>query len=354
MDILEFLKGEIGVGRYLLLQDGSLLEGRSFGSMNDCEGEIVFNTAFTGYYEIMTDPSFRGQILMFTFPEMFSYSYREEITQSERIQASGIVIGNNYTEHNQEFKFLDLQMKKFGVPGISGIDTRMLTQKIREKGEMVGWILNSPDQIPKRSTKHPVTEVSPQSLTVSGMDIGPDILYIDLGTKNSLLYEVEKLGRITRCGINHSEIIDDSFDVVFISNGPGDPSDPIFNSLIKRIGKIAGDVPIFGVCLGHQLMGRVFGMRTEKMPFGHHGTNHGVTDGRRTYVTSHNHSYRVSPSDSKVLPVLFDVNDGTPEMFQYNDSMGYSLQFHPEGHPGPFDPTGFFSLLRNMIKREVL
>ncbi|MGP6293721.1 carbamoyl phosphate synthase small subunit [Caldiplasma sukawensis] len=340
--------------RYLLLQDGSLLEGRSFGSMNDCVGEIVFNTAFTGYYEIMTDPSYRGQILMFTFPEMFSYSYMEEIAQSDKIQASGIVIGNNQNENNRHFRDLDLKMKKFGIPGISGIDTRMLTQKIREEGEMIGWIINSPDRIPERSAEHPVTEVSPQSITVSGREEGIEILYLDLGTKISLLHEVEKLGRVTRCGINHSELIDNSFDIVFISNGPGDPSDPVFNSVIKRIQKIIGEVPVFGVCLGHQLMGRAFGLRTEKMPFGHHGTNHGVTDGRKTYVTSHNHSYRVSPSESEVLPMLFDVNDGTPEMFQYNNSKGYSVQFHPEGHPGPFDPTGFFSLVRNLIKSEVL
>ena len=341
--------------RYLLLEDGSSFEGKAFGSCDNSTGELVFNTSFTGYYEIMTDPSYGGQIIVFNFPSMFYYDYMKDVAQSDGISASGIVIKDGIIPGNGTFKILDDLLKLKHVPGIYGIDTRKLTQKIRDSGNLKG-IISSTDRMPDHFSEMDTEDLIKKFSTEESYNImgkgNKNILFIDMGTKTSLLREVSQLGDLEVVNIFNLPKNYEDYDGIFLSNGPGDPGNKVFSELKGELKNVIGKVPVFGVCLGHQIIGEVIGGRIEKMKFGHHGSNHSVGNGQRSFITSHNHNFRIAEDSLNIkgVDIMYrDLNDGTPEMMGIEDKMLLSAQFHPEGSPGPRDSTGFFNLMRSVM-----
>ncbi|MCL5787954.1 MAG: glutamine-hydrolyzing carbamoyl-phosphate synthase small subunit [Candidatus Thermoplasmatota archaeon] len=341
--------------RYLLLEDGSSFEGKAFGSCDSSTGELVFNTSFTGYYEIMTDPSYGGQIIVFNFPSMFYYDYMKDIAQSDRISASGIVVKDGIIPGNSSFKNLDDLLKLKHVPGIYGIDTRKLTQKIRDSGNLKGFITSTdrmPDHFPEMDTEELIRKFSTKESYIINGEGQKKILFVDMGTKSSLLREVSKLGNLEIVNIFNLPETYEDYDGIFLSNGPGDPGNAVFRQLKKELKNVIGTVPVFGVCLGHQIIGEVIGGKIEKMKFGHHGSNHSVGNGQRSFITSHNHNFRIAEDSLNIsgVEIMYrDMNDGTPEMIGMEEKMLLSAQFHPEGSPGPRDSTGFFDIMRSVM-----
>ncbi len=341
--------------RYLLLEDGDSFEGKAFGSSCESGGEVVFNTSFTGFYEIMTDPSYGGQIIVFNFPSMFYYDYSMDMAQSSGISAQGIVVKDGILPGGKSFYRLNELLKSENIPGIYGVDTRRLTKKIRDSGNIRGIISNSsrfPDEFPAMQTEDLLRKFSiEKNYNIQGRE-DSKILFIDMGTKTSLIREMRELGSLDVVNLWNMPESYEEYDCIFLSNGPGDPGDRVFADLKEQLKKNLGKIPMVGVCLGHQIIGQVLGGRVEKMKFGHHGSNHAVGNHRETYITSHNHNFRISEDSllQKDVNILYrDMNDGTPEMIEVEDFMILSSQFHPEGSPGPRDSTGFFQKMRGII-----
>ena len=341
--------------RYLLLEDGTSFEGRAFGSFVERSGELVFNTSFTGFYEIMTDPSYGGQIIIFNFPSMFYYDFKMDIPQSNGISTSGVVFRDGNNPSGKYFNLIDRQMKIEGIPGIHSVDTRKLVKKIRDSGNIRGIISNSdkfPDKWEEMNTKQLITQFSTKSnySVFSGMD--RKILYIDMGSKSSLLSHISKIGDLNVVNIFNMPDNFENYDMVFLSNGPGNPSDEVFYELKRKIRDNRGKIPITGVCLGHQIIGNALGIELEKMQFGHHGSNHSVGNGKMSFITSHNHNYRLS-EDSMLRKGISipqrDLNDNTPEMLHLEESAILSVQYHPEGAPGPVNSTEFFNQMESIL-----
>lgn len=341
--------------RFLLLEDGSSFGGKAFGSFGDSNGELVFNTSFTGYYEIMTDPSYGGQVIVFNFPSMFYYDFTRDIAQSDSVSASGIVVRDGMLPGGGSFRILDDLLKSNQIPGIYGIDTRKLTKKIRDAGNLRGFISSNdkmPDYFPEMNTGELIKRFSTkQSYRINGNG-SRNILYVDMGTKKSLLDEMSRLGNLDVVNIFNLPENYEAYDAVFLSNGPGDPGSRVFDGLKSDLKEIIGSIPIFGVCLGHQIIGEAIGGKIEKMKFGHHGSNHSVGNGTSSFITSHNHNFRIAEDSisGKGIEILYrDLNDGTPEMIGMEEQMVLSSQFHPEGSPGPRDSTGFFESVRSVM-----
>jgi carbamoyl-phosphate synthase small subunit len=341
--------------RYLLLEDGESFEGKAFGSLNETYGELVFNTSFTGFYEVMTDPSYGGQIVVFNFPSMFYYEYEKDMLQSNGISAQGIVVKDGFKPSGTGFDLINAKMIKDNIPGIYGIDTRKLVKKIRDSGNLKGIISNEnkfDTKIPEIDTDELIRRFSTKKPYVINGGNEQKILYIDMGTKSSLLEQISKFGEVQVTNIFNLPSNYNDFDCIFLSNGPGDPRNDVFNHLKADLRKNLGNVPMVGVCLGHQIIGEVLGGKIEKMPFGHHGSNHAVSDGIKSYITSHNHNYRISEDslDNRGINItLKDLNDGTVEMITDQTNSIISVQFHPEGNPGPVNSTNFFEQVGVMI-----
>ncbi len=350
---------------YLHLEDGEVIEGLGFGYDGASEGEVVFSTGMTGYPQSLTDPSFAGQILVFTYPLIGNYGIPKPQYQdihlmanleSERIWTKGVVVSSRIDtpSHFQMHASMSDWLTEHKVPGIAHVDTRALTQKIREKGCMRGVITREKTYTfgaPK--VEHPVSEVSCTDVLhhMPKNPSGKKILVIDCGVKHgilrALLAEGYELIRIP-WNENPSTYLN-QVDGVFCSNGPGDPKDcAITVDHIKTV--IQSGVPFIGVCLGHQLVALATGADTYKLPYGHRGLNQPVMDmlTQKAYVTSQNHGYAVK---KETLPKGYtewfvNLNDGTNEGLCNPDSRIWSTQFHPEGNPGPFDTKWIFSLFK--------
>ncbi len=346
--------------RFLLLEGGISFEGKGFGASVDAPGEVIFTTAFSGFYEAMTDPSYAGQIMTFAFPSMFYYEFWRDTMQSGRIQAEGIIARDTVIPHGKGFEAIDSIMKDNGVPGIYGIDTRKLIKTIRDTGTVRGIISSSGNmdaEFMSHSTYDLIRRTSTKKEYILNSGMERKILYIDLGSKNSLLKRITDLGETHVVNIDSRLRDHDEYDLVFISNGPGNPSDHSLGRVKEFIRNAAGNVPIAGVCLGHQVICGALGAEAQAMRFGHHGINHSVTDGKRVYITSHNHNYHI-PSESLegtgLKAVQWDMNDGACEMAVDQENQIMSVQYHPEGSPGPVDPGNFFEGLRRMMFYEKL
>jgi carbamoyl-phosphate synthase small subunit len=366
----------------LALEDGRVWRGRGFGARAEVVGEVVFNTSMTGYQEILTDPSYCGQIVTMTYPLIGNYGVNDEDIESRRVFAEGLIVRElSRTVSNWRADLsLDDYLKRAGAPGLSDIDTRSLVRHIRERGSMRGCLST------KATDERAVIESARRAPEMVGLDLAsvvtcsesyvwtddqsgaygsprllhpnanPDaatgetrfhVVAYDFGLKHNSLRSMAALGcRVTVVPAHTSaeDVIDLKPDGVWVSNGPGDP-EPL-TGVVANLRKLIGRYPIFGICLGHQLLGLAVGGRTYKLPFGHHGGNQPVRDLKtgRVEITAQNHGFAV---DADSLPAGCEVthinlNDNTLEGFAHREHPVYSVQYHPEAGPGPHDPAHLF------------
>ena len=351
----------------LVLKDGTIFEGKSFGYEKSVAGEVVFYTGMTGYPESLTDPSYAGQILVSTFPMIGNYGVpAENMTngfsvhfESERIQASGMIVSDYsfaYSHWNAR-KSLSVWLQSFRVPGLFGIDTRELTKILRMKGSMLGKIEFPGDPIdfydPNRDNL--VAGVSQKEKQIYGKgDLR--IVLVDCGVKNNIIRCLLKRNvTVIRVPWDYDFTADD-YDGIFLSNGPGDPA--MCDITIRNIRKIIqGDKPIMGICLGNQLLARAAGADTYKLKFGHRSHNQPVlllgTD--RCFITSQNHGYAVAPETlpPEWEPLFVNVNDQTNEGIRHRYKPFFSTQFHPEAASGPVDTEYLFDEFITSVRNKV-
>lgn len=353
---------------YLILEDGSVFEGSHFGAEKEIISEIVFNTSMTGYLEILTDPSYAGQAVCMTYPLIGNYGICLDDAECDRPWPDGYIV-REISRCDSNFRSeggLESFLIKHGIPGIAGIDTRALTKLLRSKGTMNGMITTRKiedvsaviPELKKYSTGKVVEKVTCSEKYVSGKG-GYKIALIDVGTKKDITVNLVKRGcevTVYPAGTSADEIISAKPDGIMISNGPGDPKE--CTGVIEEITKlIKTDIPIFAICLGHQLMALASGGDTKKMKYGHRGANHPVKDLKtgRVYISSQNHGYVVdndSLPDSVAKPAFINVNDGTIEGMEYTGKNIFTVQFHPEACPGPNDTAFLFDRFINMIKDQ--
>jgi carbamoyl-phosphate synthase small subunit len=347
------------MSRWLILEDGTCFQGTPFGSTSPCNGEIVFTTSMTGYVETITDPSYRGQILVFASPTVGNYPVRKGKMQSQYPNVAGIVTRDAHAIMHSDPEWIDFQnmLSKYGVPGIDGVDTRMIVRKIRDKGVMKAVIKDDPEPPEKWEDTMQRNLVSEVSLSTEKLIHGKGkttFLFIDLGTKTSLVENVLKIGNIYTVPYNFDpDKVPVNYDAIFLSNGPGDPSHRSLEPIVNFISDNIGRIPIFGVCLGHQIIGLASGGTTEKMKYGHRGVNHAVTDGLSIMITSHNHGYainKLSLENTDLRMMQWDINDGTVEGIKSNYHNMMSVQYHPEASPGPSDGNVFFNDIKRLME----
>ena len=346
---------------YLILQDGQVFEGVRFGAETDTVGELVFTTGMCGYVETLTDPSYAGQIVMQTYPLIGNYGIiREDFEGACCVK--GYVV-REYCDTPSNFRTdcdLDTYLKEQGVPGLCGVDTRELTRIIREHGVMNAAIC---DEIPADLTPIETYAITGVVEAVSCKE--PDryqaegeerfrVSLLDYGAKRNIVRELQKRGctvTVLPASTSAEEILAAGPDGVMLSNGPGDPAENVYQ--IEQIRKLLGRVPMFGICLGHQLTALAAGGSTYKLKYGHRGVNQPVRDlnGVRTYITSQNHGYAVDGDTVKLGKVRFvNANDGTCEGIDYPELKAFTVQFHPEACTGPKDTSFLFDQFVELMK----
>lgn len=381
---------------FLVLADGMVFKGSSFGAdplaVQDLKdrkadffyaGEVVFNTGMSGYHEILTDPSYTGQIVMMTYPHIGNYGVDDSwsevlINPDDRkgpVQVSGFVVRSLYTGKVPAGRYtLDEYLKSHGITGITGIDTRALTIRLRDKGSINGIIISNGSSELADSDKKAVLEYLKKVPSMEGMDLLPyvgtdktvnrsvknskyKVALYDCGAKANIIRELESRA----CSISvfpsetkADEILKNKWDGLMVSNGPGDPG--VLHQLVGELKKIIGKLPVFGICLGHQTLSLALGARTSKMKFGHHGVNHPVRDefSMRVIVTSQNHGFVVEedtlPQDVEVW--FRNANDHTLEGIRSKKKMLMTTQFHPEHCPGPVDSSWIFDDFITLMKEN--
>ncbi len=351
---------------FLILEDGTVFSGISIGSGREIISEIVFNTSMTGYLEVLTDPSYAGQAVVMTYPLIGNYGICYEDIESERPWPDGYIvrelsrIPGNFRSENTIQHFLE----EHDIPGISGIDTRALTKILREKGTMNGMITTNEDykieeilpKLAKYSIGKVVERVTCREKYVLEGD-GARVALLDLGIKRNIARSLNRRGcevTVYPAFTKAEEIIASRPDGIMLSNGPGDPKE--CTEIIEEIKKLyRTDIPIFAICLGHQLMALANGADTYKMKYGHRGGNHPVKDLQtgRVYISSQNHGYVVDTErldESVAVPAFVNVNDGTNEGLRYTEKNIFTVQFHPEACPGPLDSGYLFDRFLNMME----
>lgn len=352
---------------FLILEDGTVFTGTSIGSTKDVISEIVFNTSMTGYLEVLTDPSYAGQAVVMTYPLIGNYGITPDM-ESKKAWPDGYIvrelsrIPSNFRSEGTIQDFL----KEQDIPGIAGIDTRALTKILREKGTMNGMITTNEnynvDEIVPKLKEYRVGDVVTVT-TCSEKEVlpgdGPKVALMDFGAKNNIARSLNNRGcevTIYPAHTSAEEIIESQPDGIMLSNGPGDPETNV--SIIKEIKKLSEtDIPIFAICLGHQLMALAHGAKTYKLKYGHRGGNHPVKDlsNNRVYISSQNHGYAVDAStvDADVAKEAFvNVNDGTNEGLAYIGKNIFTVQFHPEACPGPQDSGYLFDRFIDMMNNR--
>ena len=350
----------------LLLADGRIFEGKSFGYQGETTGEVCFNTGMTGYQEILTDPSYCKQIVTMTSPHIGNYGINEEDIESENIQVAGFVIKEEtMTPSNwRSTQSLGEYLKKNKIVGIKEIDTRSLTRHIRDKGAMNG-IISSNDldiqSLDKKLKKFP---------DMNGLDLAKDVTtqkkykwpgkgrykvaVIDFGIKKNILRLLSDVGcelTVFPASIKAEDILSFEPDGVFLSNGPGDPLAVTYG--IETVKKLLGKVPLFGICLGHQILALALGASTFKLKFGHRGINHPVRNNEKNTVeiTSQNHGFAVDLDSlpPNVISTHINLNDNTSGGIRCTDIPAFSVQYHPESSPGPHDSRYLFNQFIEMM-----
>ena len=352
---------------FLILEDGTVFTGTSIGSTRDMISEIVFNTSMTGYLEVLTDPSYAGQAVVMTYPLIGNYGITPDM-ESLKAWPDGYIVRelsrmpSNFRCEGTIQDFL----KKYDIPGIAGVDTRALTKILREKGTMNGMITTNENydleevisKLKNYKVEGVVSKVTcEEKYVLEGT--GKKVALLDLGAKKNIAKSLNDRGcevTVYPADTTAEEIIASNPDGIMLSNGPGDPAE--CTSIIKEIKKLyETDIPIFAICLGHQLMALATGGTTYKLKYGHRGGNHPVKDLRtgRVYISSQNHGYVVDEDkiDPNVaVPAFKNVNDGTNEGLAYVGKNIFTVQFHPEACPGPQDSGYLFDRFLEMMGGE--
>ena len=385
---------------FLILEDGSVFQGKSIGAAKEVISEIVFNTSMAGYLEVLTDPSYAGQAVCMTYPLIGNYGICIDDMESEQPWVDGFIVRELSRKPSNFRSDMSIQdfLVKYDIPGIEGIDTRALTKLLRDKGTMNGMITTNEqydlENVLQRLREYKVTGVvkkvsCKEKYTVSGAKsleengpvtgsavytgekemvpslvkelngFGKKVALLDFGEKRNIVRSLQKRGcdvTVYPAGTTAEEILSDKPDGIMLSNGPGDPKECV--EIIEELKKLyASDVPIFAICLGHQLMALAMGADTYKMKYGHRGGNHPVKDlmTGRVYISSQNHGYVVDAEhmDPKVaVPAFVNVNDGTNEGLSYQGKKIFTVQFHPEACPGPQDSGYLFDRFISMMEVE--
>lgn len=352
---------------YLILEDGTVFAGTSIGSRKSVTAEIVFNTSMTGYLEVLTDPSYAGQAVVMTYPLIGNYGITPDM-ESARGWAKGYIV-RELADTPSNFRCegtLQEFLKQQDITGITGIDTRSLTKRLREKGTMNGMITTDPEydlvkiipEVREYKIVNAVMQVTcKEKYTIPGE--GVRVAILNLGEKDNIVNSLSRRGcevTVYPADTAAEEILENMPDGIMLSNGPGDPKS--CTSIIKEIKKLyAGEVPIFAICLGHQLMALANGAKTYKLKYGHRGGNHPVKDieDGRVYITAQNHGYAVdavSMDPAVAREAFVNVNDGTNEGFRYVGKKIFTVQFHPEASPGPLDTGWLFDRFLDMMRGE--
>jgi len=361
------------VSAYLLLEDGTRFDGEAVGAPGQITGEVVFNTAMSGYQESVTDPSYRGQIIVFTYPHIGNYGVSAPAMESDAIHARGVVMRDAIDREDApaaEGGWLTW-LADCGVPGITGVDTRAVVRHIRDKGSMRGGIFSGEipeanartaiEAEPSMSGRDLACEVTPSEPVILEGD-GPRVIAIDTGIKGSIIRNMRERGvhlELHPCSASAEDLMARDPDAVFLANGPGDPA--ALDYVVDNVRELVGKVPVWGICLGHQLLCRAVGLETFKLPFGHRGANHPVKDlaTGRIDITSQNHGFAVlGPDGARTIdtdePVRWETDFGAAELSQLNlydrtveglvlrDVPASTVQYHPEAGPGPHDSLYLF------------
>lgn len=363
----------------LALADGSVFEGESYGAPGETSGEVVFNTSMTGYQEILTDPSYRGQIVLMTYPLIGNTGVNDEDVESRRLFLGGFIVreGCDRPSNWRTNRTLEEYLKESGIVGIQGIDTRAVTRRIRDRGAMEG-IISTVDLdrealasrargIPGLVGRDLVREVAREG--DERWTAGPHVIdqyppverpgrfrvvAYDFGIKFQILRYLSAAGcgvTVVPAGTDAERVLAEKPDGVFLSNGPGDPEGVTY--AVKSVRSLLGRVPVFGICLGHQILGLALGGKTYKLPFGHHGANHPVLDRTtgRIEITSQNHGFAVDPDSlpkgAEITHV--NLNDHTVEGLAHPELRAFSVQYHPEASPGPHDSRYLFDRFTRLM-----
>lgn len=337
----------------LILENGSVFQGEAFGYLKDSIGEVVFNTGMTGYGEILTDPSYYGQIVTMTYPLIGNYGVDLSDLESTSPKVKGLIVREicHYSSNFKSEMELDDYLKINKVTGLSGIDTRALTKSLRTKGTMKGIITvenldfsTVKSTIESFSNKNAVSQVTAENEYTVGNG-AKNIAVLDFGIKKSMIKAfLDRKCTVTvfPAAARAEDVLEIDPDLIFLSNGPGDPAD--LNFEIENIKKLIGKKPIVGICLGHQLLALALGGTTAKLKFGHRGCNHPVKDltEGRVRITSQNHGYYVNKLPENMEVTHISLNDGTIEGMKHKSLPIFSIQFHPEACPGPEDNSCIF------------